>query len=71
MVVIFGFEGQSHSIVAEEKLTRNLCKEKALTMRNVVYRDMQIPFYVDGSKTEKPIFESVYYVCVPTKLEPK
>ena len=71
MVVIFGFEGQSHSVVAQEELTRTDCSAKAYMMRKGVFKDLQIPFTVEDSLVEKPIMEMVHYVCVPTKLEPK
>ena len=71
LVVLFHFEGQSHSIVAEEELTRTHCKVKARFMKNGVFQDLQIPFTIDEENDEKPIAEMVHYVCVPTKLEPK
>ena len=70
LVVVFSFETQSHSIVAEENLTEQLCVEKANEMSKKVFVDMKFPFRLRNQKSQL-IMEMVEYICVPTKLESK
>ena len=67
LVAVFYLEGQSHSVVAQENLTRQVCAEKANFM--VVMRTMKDvkPFYFDSDNQRKLMMEMTKYVCLPTK----
>ncbi len=71
LVVIFGIDGEKHSVEIQNELTKTLCSRRAALMVDTKRYNMLLPFYVDDAHSEIHSVEGMKYMCIPTNVRAK